>query len=417
MSFFRIDIDRWEEILITITRNKTRSILTAFGVFWGIFMLVALMGGSQGIQEMMKANFAGFATNSGFTGTNQTSKAYKGFRKGRYWQLELNDVARICQAIPEIDILSPINSKWGVKATYDKYESASCSMKGVYPKYAEIETPTLAFGRFINHIDFKEKRKVCVIGKQIYESLFPDGSNPCGKFINANGIYFQVIGVNTSSGNMSVNGWPPTTITIPFSTMQQSYNFGNDIELLCYTARPGHSIKDIQARIEPVLKKAHLIHPDDKQAVISIDAEALFSMVDNLFKGINILSWMVGLGTLLAGAIGVSNIMMVTVKERTTEIGIRRAIGAKPRDIMSQILSESMVLTTLAGMAGISFAVFILQLLELGTAQSDTPGHFQISFWMAIGACVILLMLGMLAGLAPAYRAMAIKPIEAIRDE
>jgi putative ABC transport system permease protein len=380
-------------------------------------MLVALMGGSQGIQEMMSSNFQGFATNSGFSGSNQTSKAYKGFRKGRYWDLDLNDVERIRRAIPEIDILTPSNAQWGIKATYDKRESNSCSMKGIFPEYAQIETPTLTMGRFINHIDVKERRKVCVIGKQIYEILFPDGSNPCGKFINVNGIYYQVIGVNTSSGNMSVNGWPPTTITIPFSTMQQNYNFGNKIQLLCYTARPQHSIKDIQARIEPILKKAHLIHPDDKQAVLNVNAEALFSMVDNLFKGIEILSWMVGLGTLLAGAIGVSNIMMVTVKERTTEIGIRRAIGAKPRDIMSQILSESMVLTILAGMTGISFAVFVLQMLEIGTAQSEMPANFQISFWMAIGACIILLLLGMLAGLAPAYRAMAIKPIEAIRDE
>lgn len=290
-------------------------------------------------------------------------------------------------------------------------------MKGVYPDYGQIETPTLSMGRFINHIDIKEQRKVCVIGKQIYETLFPEGGDPCGKFINVNGTYYQVIGVNTSPGNMSINGWPPTTFVIPFTTMQQQYNFGNRVNLLCYTAKEGYVIKDIQERIEPVLKQAHLIHPDDKQAVIHINAEAMFSMVDNLFKGINILSWMVGLGTLLAGAIGVSNIMMVTVKERTTEIGIRRAIGARPRDIMNQILSESMVLTSLAGMLGICFAVFVLQMMEMGTAQSDTPGHFQISFWGAIGACLILMFLGMFAGLAPAYRAMAIKPIEAIRDE
>lgn len=417
MSLFKIDIDRWEEILITITRNKTRSILTAFGVFWGIFMLVALMGGSQGIQDMLASNFEGFATNSGFTGSSETSKAYKGFRKGRHWVIEIKDLERIRQSVPEIDIITPCNAKWGINAIYDKHESSSCSMKGVYPEYADIDTPTLSFGRFINHIDIKERRKVCIIGKQIYETLFPDGSNPCGKFINVNGIYYQVIGVNASAGNMSIDGWPPTTIIIPFSTMQKNYNYGNQVEMLCYTAHPGHSIKSTQESIESVLKQAHLIHPDDKQAVIHVDAEALFSMVDNLFKGIKILSWMVGLGTLLAGAIGVSNIMMVTVKERTTEIGIRRAIGAKPKDIMSQILSESMVLTTLAGLGGISFSVFVLHVLEIGTSQSDTPAHFQISFWMAIGACVILLILGMLAGLAPAYRAMAIKPIDAIRDE
>lgn len=417
MRWFRIDIDRWEEILITITRNKSRSLLTAFGIFWGIFMLVALMGGSQGLHDIMAANFEGFATNSGFTFNNRTSVAYQGFQEGRWWSMELKDIDRVRKTIPEIDIIAPTNSKWGITATFDKREITGCSMKGVYPEYEVIETPTLSMGRYINHIDIQQNRKVCIIGKQIYETLFPEGGNPCGKYVNVNGIFFQVIGVNNSAGNISINGWSPETFIIPFTTMQKNYNMGNRIELLCYTAKKGYSIKNIQEKIEKVLKQAHLIHPDDKQAVMNVNAEALFSMVDNLFTGINILSWMVGLGTLIAGAIGVSNIMMVTVKERTTEIGIRRAIGARPRDIMNQILSESLVLTCIAGMVGICFGVFVLQIMEMGTATSDIPGHFQISFWGAIGACIILLILGMTAGLAPAYRAMAIKPIEAIRDE
>lgn len=417
MRWFRIDIDRWEEILITITRNKSRSLLTAFGIFWGIFMLVTLMGGSQGLHDILAANFEGFATNSGFTFNNRTSVAYQGFQEGRWWSMELKDIDRVRKAIPEIDIIAPTNSKWGITATFEKREITGCSMKGVYPEYEVIETPTLSMGRYINHIDIQQNRKVCIIGKQIYETLFPEGGNPCGKYVNVNGIFFQVIGVNNSAGNISVNGWSPETFIIPFTTMQKSYNMGNQIELLCYTAKKGYSIKNIQEKIEKVLKQAHLIHPDDKQAVMNVNAEALFSMVDNLFTGINILSWMVGLGTLIAGAIGVSNIMMVTVKERTTEIGIRRAIGARPRDIMNQILSESLVLTCIAGMVGICFGVFVLQIMEMGTATSDIPGHFQISFWGAIGACIILLILGMTAGLAPAYRAMAIKPIEAIRDE
>ena len=417
MRWFRIDIDRWEEILITITRNKSRSLLTAFGIFWGIFMLVTLMGGSQGLHDILAANFEGFATNSGFTFNNRTSVAYQGFQEGRWWSMELKDIDRVRKTIPEIDIIAPTNSKWGITATFEKREITGCSMKGVYPEYKVIETPTLSMGRYINHIDIQQNRKVCIIGKQIYETLFPEGGNPCGKYVNVNGIFFQVIGVNNSAGNISVNGWSPETFIIPFTTMQKNYNMGNRIELLCYTAKKGYSIKNIQEKIEKVLKQAHLIHPDDKQAVMNVNAEALFSMVDNLFTGINILSWMVGLGTLIAGAIGVSNIMMVTVKERTTEIGIRRAIGARPRDIMNQILSESLVLTCIAGMVGICFGVFVLQIMEMGTATSDIPGHFQISFWGAIGACIILVILGMTAGLAPAYRAMAIKPIEAIRDE
>ncbi|MGL4853067.1 MAG: ABC transporter permease [Phocaeicola sp.] len=412
----RIDIDRWEEIIVTITRNKTRSLLTAFGVFWGIFMLVALMGGSQGVQDMMSAQFQGFATNSGFTGTNQTSKAYKGFRKGRWWSLENSDVIRIKSQVTEADVVSPMLSKWGLSIVFGEH-TESGSMKGVYPDYTQIEEPEIKYGRFLNEVDVKDRRKVCVIGKQIYESLFPDGGDPCGNFIRINGIYYQVVGVNITSGNMSVQGNAQTTVTIPFTTMQENYNFGNEVHLLCYTAKPGYAITEVQEQIEAVLKRAHLIHPDDKQALVFVNAEAMFSMIDSLFKGIRILSWLVGIGTLLAGAIGVSNIMMVTVKERTTEIGIRRAIGAKPTDILNQILSESMVLTTLSGMMGVCFAVGILQLTETGLAQTGSNAHFQISFWMAIGACVVLLLLGMLAGLAPAFRAMAIKPIEAIRDE
>ena len=182
--------------------------------------------------------------------------------------------------------------------------------------------------------------------------------------------------------------------------------------------KPGIRVKDVQPEVERLVKAAHYIAPDDKQAVMFLNAEAMFSMMDNLMTGVRFLIWMVGLGTLFAGAIGVSNIMMVTVKERTTEIGIRRAIGARPKDILQQILSESMVLTTIAGMAGISFAVFVLQILE---KAANAPGviktHYQVSFGLAIGTCILLIALGVLAGLAPAYRAMAIKPIEAIRDE
>ena len=412
----RIDLDKWEEIFITITRNKTRSFLTAFGVFWGIFMLVVLMGGSQGVKNMMSATFDGFATNSGFMATNNTSKPYKGLRKGRYWSITNADVDLIRKRVPEIDVITPNIAKWGMNAVY-KENKISCTLKGEYPIYDEIETPKITQGRTLNEVDLREQRKVCVIGSRIYETLFPHAENPCGKFIEINGIYYKIVGVNSNSGNMSINGNARTSITIPFTTMQNNYNFGKNVDMISYTAKEGYVISDIQEKVATILKKEHIIHPEDKQAVIMVNAEAMFGMIDGLFKGINILSWMIGLGTLLAGAIGVSNIMMVTVKERTTEIGIRRAIGAKPNDIMKQILSESMVLTIASGMGGICFGVLILQMMTMGTAQSDTPGQFQISFWTAMIACIILILLGMLAGLAPAYRAMAIKPIEAIRDE
>lgn len=412
----QFDLDTWEEILVTITRNKTRSLLTAFGIFWGIFMLISLLGGAKGMQETLSLQFKGFATNSGFMGTNQTSKAYRGFQQGRYWDLENKDVERILHNVEGADVVTPTLARWGVNIVYNE-QKISGTLKGLYPIYSQIEEPLITQGRYLNDMDVRDNRKVCIIGKQIYESLFPGGENPCGKYIEINGIYYQVIGVNMGTGNVSIQGNTETSVIIPFSTMQNNYNFGQKVQMIAYTARKGYAISEVEKDIARIVKQAHLIHPDDDQALVQLNAEVLFGMMDNLFSGIRILGWMVGLGTLLAGAIGVSNIMMVTVKERTTEIGIRRAIGARPNDILQQILSESIVLTSLAGMSGITFAVFLLNIVESATSTPTAPIHFQISFWQAIGACILLIILGLLAGLAPAYRAMAVKPIEAIRDE
>ena len=385
----RIDIDTCEEILITITRNKTRSLLTAFGVFWGIFMLVALIGGGQGLEYMLKKNFEGFATNSGFLASQRTGEAYKGFRKGRWWNLESTDIERLRSQVKEVEVITPSVARWGSKAVYEdkKYD---CSVKGLYPDYLHIESQEMAYGRFINEVDIREARKVCVIGKRIYESLFKPGENPCGKYVRVDGIYYQVIGMSSSEGDMNIQGRASEAVTLPFTTMQQAYNLGGQIDVVCFTAKQGVKVSELQPKMEQIIKAAHYIAPNDKQAVMYLNAEAMFSMVDNLFNGINILVWMVGLGTLLAGAIGVSNIMMVTVKERTTEIGIRRAIGARPKDILQQILSESMVLTTIAGMFGISFAVMILQVADMLASSNGGDSHFQVSFGLAVGTCALL---------------------------
>ena len=412
----KIDKDTLEEILVTITRNKTRSLLTAFGVFWGIFMLVALSGGGRGLKESLQQQFEGFATNSGFVVSNKTNEPYKGFRKGRWWELEIDDVERVAN-VPGVAMATPSIAQWGKSAVYEgnKYE---CNVRGLYPNYEQLEHQEMQYGRFINDVDISEGRKVCVIGKRVYESIFKDGGDPCGKYVQVDSVYYQVIGVCSSEGNVNIQGRASEAVTLPYTTMQKMYNLGKRVEVVCFTMQPGMKVKEVKPEIERRLKEAHYISPTDKQAVMMLDIEAMFSMMDNLLAGVSILTWMVGLGTLLAGAIGVSNIMMVTVKERTTEIGIRRAIGARPRDILQQILSESMVLTTVAGMAGISFGVFVLNVVE---TAANPPGvvetHYQVGFGMAVGTCLLVAALGILAGLAPAYRAMAIKPIEAIRDE
>lgn len=413
----RIDIDRYREILDTLTRNKSRSFLTGFGVFWGIFMLLGLMGGGKGLEQMLQSNFAGFATNSGVVWADKTTKPYKGFKKGRQYNLTLADVDRLKQQVPELATITPQVNQMGKQAVFGDKKSNS-TIIGSLPDYAKVSEPELKYGRFINDMDVAQGRKVCVLAEKIYTNLFPGGGDPCGQRIRVDSTYYDVVGVDVRTSNISFAGNPEEYVTIPLNVVQRIYNMGDIVYTINITGQPGVKISDLTQKIRDVVSKAHYVDPTDEKSVMVFNTEVMFNMMDSLFTGVNFLIWMVGIGTLLAGAIGVSNIMMVTVKERTSEIGIRRAIGATPRNILSQIISESIILTTVAGMSGVLFAVIILQLFEMGnTTNGVVTTHLQVTFGMALGAVALISVLGALAGLAPASRAMSIKPVDAMRDE
>lgn len=413
------DFNRWQEIWITITHNKSRSFLTAFGVFWGMFMLVVMVGAGVALQRGMSSQIEGFATNSCFVWTDLTSEPYKGFKKGRHWDMENQDIPVLLNKIPEIQYLAPVLFGGGGSNNVTRNDKAgSYGIKGNFPAYNRIDASIMVKGRYINDIDIVEKRKVCVIGERVYEVLFPKEEDPIGKIIQVNGIYFKVIGVTRHTSHVNIGGNAEETVVLPFSTMQQAFNQGNIIHFMAVTAKPGIKVKVIQDKIREVLNAQHTISPTDKKAVGGMNIEDQFTMFLYLGIGIASLIWFVGLGTLLAGGVGVSNIMLVTVRERTKEIGIRRALGATPRNIITQILSESIVLTLIAGVAGLMFGVGILSIV--GEALSHGDQFFkdpQISFSVAMISLFILVIIGAFAGFIPANRAMNIKPIEAIREE
>lgn len=413
------DTDTFREILDSILRNRSRSLLTGFGVFWGIFMLMLLTGGGQGLKELLEKNFEGFAQNTCVLVSDRTTKPYKGFKKGRTWDLEYADVDRLKNLVPELETVSPTVSLWGKNVSRGEDSYGDAVVKGVRADYAMIETPKMLYGRYINEADNAQERKVCVIGKRVYTNLFPEGGDPVGKRINIDGSYYTVIGVDwRDAGGISINGSAADAVSIPIAHARKAYNLGNTIHLLCFTAKPGITMSDVTPRVREIISRTHLIAPDDEQAMFLLNTQLIFGIVDNLFRGINFLIWLIGLGTLLAGVIGVSNIMMVSVKERTTEIGIRRAIGATPRQILGQIISESIVLTLTAGLSGIVFSVLILAGVELAmTEDGILKAAFQVPFGTALTAALLLTLLGVLAGLMPAARAMRIKPVDAMRDE
>lgn len=416
------DIDRWQEIWITITRNKMRSALTAFGVFWGIFMLVVMSGAGYGLQNGVKAGVEGFAENSAYFFSNITTEAYKGFRKGRSWEMRNSDIGMLKARIPEIKYISPIlfgGRKDNNTVRGDKY--GTYFIKGFNPMYNFIEPQSMIFGRYLNEIDIQDKRKVCVIGQKVHEEMFGGTVNPLGELLKVNGIYYQVIGVNKPITEINIGGRAESSIILPYTVMQQTYNRGDVIDCIALTLENNVSVTENEGRIVELIKQKHSISPTDPMAVDSINVEKEFQMFNMLFIGINGLIWIVGLGTLLAGVVGVSNIMMVTVRERTKEIGIRRALGAKPTAVLSQIMSESLVLTSLAGFFGLACGVGLLNVVDsvmsVNANNNTFFQHPQIPFSIAVIAAFVLLVCGLLAGVIPAWRALQIKAIDAIREE
>ena len=414
----RLDRDTFREILDSILRNRSRSFLTGFGVFWGIFMLMLLIGGGQGLKELLEKNFEGFAQNTCIVYPEPTTKPWRGFQKGRTWALDYEDIDRIKARVDELDVVTPILSFWGKTAEYGANTYSSGSLKGVRADYDHIESPKLYYGRYIDEMDVIQERKVCVIGRKVYNQLFPEGGDPCGKYIRVDGLHYQVIGVDYNEGNLSINGQASETVTVPITLLQRAYNHGRTVDLICFTAREGITMSGVIPKVREAIAAGHYIDPTDEESINMINTQLIFGIVDNLFRGIKFLIWLIGLGTLLAGAVGVSNIMMVSVRERTTEIGIRRAIGATPRMILGQIVAESIVLTLAAGLMGIVISVLILAGVEAGmTSDGILKAAFQVPFGTAVAAALLLTVLGVLAGLAPSLRALSIKPVDAMRDE
>lgn len=414
MKLAIFDIENWKEIGSTLAKNKTRTFLTAFGIFWGTAMLAMLWGGAHGLEDIISRNFDGFATNTAIFQASRRTMSYKGFNKGSSWNLTQTDVDNMRRGIPEIETIVAMISRGNIPIVYGK-KSTTVNVIGEETDYEKIFLPIIYEGRFINENDDHNERKVCVIGKRVAGDLFGQES-PIGKYISVNGIYYVVVGVAGQTAEIQIGGRIDESVIIPSSTMRRAFNLGDNIEAAMLLAKDNVSPSSLTPQIERIIRRNHPIHPDDHNSYWFMDISEQFAMVDNLFIGISILALFVGAGSLLAGIIGVGNIMWVIVKERTQEIGIRRAIGARPVDIIVQILSEGMVLTVIAGVAGICFATFVLYIAQMVTTNEiSTPG-FQLTFSQAIKIMATFVILGTAAGLIPSIKAMKIIPVEAMRD-
>jgi len=382
---------------------------------WGIFLLVVLLGVAKGVENNFNRLFGDFATNSVFVWAQQTSKPFKGFQEGKGLQLKMADLEAINKEIKGLEFVVPRHQTQGLAV--NKFKSGNFGVFGDYPEFDKVQKRNLVYGRFINEGDIKEKRKVCIIEEEIYKQLFEKDENPIGQYIKINGINYNVIGMYRE-GQLRTGG-PQGNIHIPFTTFQQVYNRGDSIGWMMITGQPGYDITQIEADIKLLLKNLHSVHPEDERAFGSFNLGKEIAKVTGFLTGMQFLTWFVGIATLIAGVFAIGNILLITVKERTKEIGIRRALGAKPWEIKRHIILESVFLTSIAGALGIIFGGLILMLIDATMGKGDEPSltNPTVDIPVILIAALTLVTLGTLIGLIPANTAVSIKPIEALREE
>jgi len=418
--------DKWNEIIEALSANPFRTLITAFGVFWGIFILVILLSASQGLQNGIKRQMGGLSTNTMFMWTNSTSKPYKGLPQGRNFNFKNGDIDVIKRDVDGLQFVSPRNQLGGFRGSNNVVrgtKTGAYNVYGDYPEFIQQQPMDILQGRFINYGDIDHKRKVAIIGEGVIRDLYTANEKVLGSYIKVQGINFLVVGVYKSISNMGGDAEESQKqVFIPFTTFQQAFNYGDVVGWMTITAKDDVPITDVKQSIFDLLKQRHSVDPTDDRAIGHFDLYQEFKKINGLFDILTAVSYIVGIFILGSGIIGIVNIMLIIVKERTQEIGIRRALGATPATIIKQILTESVVLSLVSGMAGIIFASLVL--IGVNVALDNAPNAQQIPIvnpsvhlGVVVLALVILVIAGLLAGLIPAITAIKVKPIDALRTE
>ena len=415
-----IDRDHWREIYEALRGNKLRTFLTAFGVFWGIFMLMIMLAAGAGLWNGVREGFSDGATNSFFVWSQRTSKPWRGLPTGRAVQLDVSDVEAVRAQVPEVGVLCPRNQLGGFQGGNNVtrgVRAGAFSVMGDLPEIARIQSVRIVAGRFLNPLDVEERRKVAVIGPRVREVLFPRNEDPLGKEIRINGVYFKVVGAFLPRRSGGDRNDEVQTIFVPFTTFQSAFHFADRVGWFAVISKDGVAASAAEAKVLALLKDRHRVAPDDARAFGHFNLEEEYGKLQGLFGGIGALVWIVGVGTLAAGVIGVSNIMLVIVRERTNEIGIRRAVGATPFTVMAQVVFEALALTSFAGYLGLVAGVGVIEIVARALAGAPTEmfRNPEVSFASALETLAILVVAGILAGLIPARRAVKVSPVEALR--